>query len=66
MPEWSESSAESAIRGTPEDCAEQLARQFEVGVQHICLCPAGYDLEQVERIATEVLPLLADTPVSAA
>jgi alkanesulfonate monooxygenase len=65
LPEWSESSAESAIRGTPEECAEQLARHFEVGVQHICLCPAGYDLEQIERIATEVLPLLADTPARA-
>jgi probable F420-dependent oxidoreductase len=66
LPEWSESSAESAIRGTPEDCAEQLARQFEAGVQHVCLCPVGYELEQVERIAAEVLPLLADAPVKAA
>jgi alkanesulfonate monooxygenase len=66
LPEWSESSAESSIRGTPEDCAEQLARQFEAGVQHICLCPAGYDPEQVERIAAEVLPLLADAGVGAA
>jgi probable F420-dependent oxidoreductase len=66
LPEWSESSADSAIRGTPEECAEQLARQFDAGVQHICLCPAGYDPEQVERIAAEVLPLLADTPAKAA
>ena len=66
LPEWSESSADSAIRGTPEDCAKQLARHFEVGVQHICLCPAGYELGQVERIAAEVLPLLADVGVEAA
>jgi probable F420-dependent oxidoreductase len=65
LPEWSASSADSAIRGTPEDCAEQLARQFEAGVQHICLCPAGYELEQVERIAADVLPLLAGTSVKA-
>jgi probable F420-dependent oxidoreductase len=61
LPEWSESSAESSIRGTPEQCAEQIAAQFEAGVQHICLCPAGYEQDQVERIAAEVLPLVAPT-----
>jgi alkanesulfonate monooxygenase SsuD/methylene tetrahydromethanopterin reductase-like flavin-dependent oxidoreductase (luciferase family) len=66
LPEWSESSAESSIRGTPEQCAEQLAEHFEAGVQHICLCPADYDREQVERIAAEVLPLLAGASVEAA
>jgi probable F420-dependent oxidoreductase len=66
LPEWSESSAESSIRGTPEECAEQLAKQFEAGVQHICLCPVGYEQEQVERIAAEVLPLVADAYAGAA
>jgi probable F420-dependent oxidoreductase len=66
LPEWSESSAESAIRGTAEQCAEQLAAHFEAGVKHICLCPADYDLEQVERIAAEVLPLVSGAPVEAA
>ncbi|HEU4978302.1 MAG TPA: TIGR03619 family F420-dependent LLM class oxidoreductase [Solirubrobacteraceae bacterium] len=66
LPEWSESSAESSIRGTPEQCAEQLNEQFEAGVQHVCLCPAGYDREQVERIAAEVLPLLEGAGVEAA
>ena len=66
LPEWSESSADSAIRGTPEQCAEQLAEHFECGVQHICLCPADYDIEQVERIAAEVLPLVAGASVKAA
>jgi probable F420-dependent oxidoreductase len=66
LPEWSESSAESSIRGTPEQCAEQIAEQFAAGVQHICLCPAGYDREQVERIAAEVLPLLAGARAEAA
>jgi alkanesulfonate monooxygenase len=60
LPAWSESSPESAIRGTPEQCAEQLAAQFEAGVHHICLCPAYYGMEQVERIAAEVIPLLED------
>jgi alkanesulfonate monooxygenase len=66
LPEWSKASPDSAIRGTAEQCAEQLAEHFAAGVQHICLCPAGYELEQVERIAAEVLPLLADVPIGAA
>jgi probable F420-dependent oxidoreductase len=58
VPPWSEASVESAIRGTPEQCAEQLAAHADAGVQHVCLVPAGYDLDQVERFAMEVRPLL--------
>jgi len=61
LPAWSESSAESAIRGTPEQCAEQIAHYADVGVQHICLVPCDYEQEQVERFAAEVRPLLAAT-----
>lgn len=60
LPAWSESTAESAIRGTPEQCAEQIAEQVAAGVQHICLVPYEYEQEQVERFAAEVMPLLAD------
>jgi alkanesulfonate monooxygenase len=60
LPAWSESTAESAIRGTPEHCAEQIAEHAAVGVQHICLVPYGYEQEQVERFAAEVMPLVAD------
>lgn len=63
LPAWSESTAESAIRGTPEQCAEQIAAHAAVGVQHICLVPHGYEQEQVERFAAEVRPLVADAPV---
>lgn len=55
---WSESTLESAIRGTPEQCAEQLARHLEAGVRHIVLVPADYATEQLEAIAGEVLPRL--------
>jgi alkanesulfonate monooxygenase len=60
LPAWSESSAESAIRGTPEQCAEQIGEQLAAGVQHICLVPCYYEQEQVERFAAEVTPLLSD------
>lgn len=66
LPAWSESTAESAIRGTPEQCAEQIADQAAAGVQHICLCPCNYEFEQVERFATEVMPLVGDLAVGSA
>jgi alkanesulfonate monooxygenase len=58
-PEWSSATPASAIRGTPDQCAEQLAKHIEAGVQHICLIPHAYDQEQVERFVGEVRPLLA-------
>jgi alkanesulfonate monooxygenase len=57
-PEWSNATPDSAICGRPEDCAEQIAAHLDAGVQEICLVPHSYDLEQVERCAAEVLPLL--------
>lgn len=57
-PKWSDATPDSAIRGTPEQCAEQLAAHIKVGVQEICLIPYGYQPQQVERFVAEVLPLL--------
>jgi probable F420-dependent oxidoreductase len=57
-PEWSNATPDSAICGTPEDCAEQIAAHLDAGVQEICLIPHEYDLDQVEQCAAEVLPLL--------
>jgi len=56
--EWSDSTPDSAIRGTPEQCAEQLAEHLAAGVEHVVFVPCGYEMEQVERLAAEVLPLL--------
>ena len=62
--EWSESTSESTIRGTPEQCAEQVQAHIDAGVQHLVLCPYNYAVEQVQRFAEEVLPLLgAESPV---
>ncbi|MFB6673382.1 LLM class flavin-dependent oxidoreductase [Streptomyces sp. NPDC057684] len=57
-PAWSDATPDSAIVGTPEQCAEQLQQHIEAGVQEICLIPHGYEQEQVERFAAEVMPLL--------
>jgi alkanesulfonate monooxygenase SsuD/methylene tetrahydromethanopterin reductase-like flavin-dependent oxidoreductase (luciferase family) len=64
-PEWSSATPDSAICGTPEDCAEQIQAHLDAGVQEICLVPHGYDNEQMERFAAEVMPLL-DTKADAA
>jgi probable F420-dependent oxidoreductase len=58
IPPWSNATVESAIRGTPEQCAEQIAEHARVGVQELVLMPAEYALEQVEVIGQELLPLL--------
>lgn len=64
-PKWSSATPDSAICGTPEECAEQLQIHIDAGVQEICLIPYGYDPEQMERFAAEVMPLLG-TQVGAA
>jgi probable F420-dependent oxidoreductase len=56
--EWSESTPDSAIRGTPQQCAEQLAEHIDAGVRHIVLVPYNYALDQVEALASDVLPLI--------
>jgi alkanesulfonate monooxygenase len=66
MPEWSDATPGSAIRGTPEQCAEQLAAHIEAGTQHIALVPYEYRIEQLERFATEVRPLLETASVASA
>jgi probable F420-dependent oxidoreductase len=62
-PPWSESTADSAIRGTPDQCAEQLAAHVQAGVQHVCLVPWEYGLEQIDAVAGDVLPKLATAGV---
>ena len=55
---WSESTRESAILGTAEQCAEQLERHLAAGVQKIIFVPYKYEMEQIEIIAREVVPRL--------
>ncbi len=58
---WSESTPDSAIRGTPEQCVEQLRAHLAVGVEHVVFVPCGYALEQLDIIAREVIPRLVGT-----
>jgi probable F420-dependent oxidoreductase len=66
VPAWSEATPESAVRGTPEQCAEQIAAFIDAGARHLVFCPYNYETEQVHRLASEVLPLVAGIGAGAA
>ncbi len=53
---WSESTIEHAIHGSVADCVAELRAHVATGVERIILIPYRYQPDQVERIATEVLP----------
>jgi alkanesulfonate monooxygenase len=55
---WSQSTKDSAIIGTVDDCVAQLRAQLAVGVQKLILIPYRYRPDQVEIIAREIIPRL--------
>lgn len=55
---WSQSTPDSAIMGTPEECVEQLMDHIETGIDRIIFVPYKYETEQVEAIATDIVPKL--------
>ena len=55
---WSDSTVESAVYGTVDECVDQLRAHIEVGVKRIIFVPYKYEREQVELIAGEVIPRL--------
>jgi alkanesulfonate monooxygenase len=55
---WSESTKDSAILGTVDECVAQLKEHLAVGVQKLIFVPYKYQPEQVEIIAREIIPRL--------
>ena len=55
---WSDSTTDSAILGTVDECIEQLQAHLKAGVHQITLVPYRFDMEQIELIAAEILPEL--------
>ncbi len=53
---WSDSTTDSAVLGTVDDCVEQLLAHLDAGVQQITLVPYRFDREQIEQIAEEISP----------
>jgi alkanesulfonate monooxygenase len=55
---WSESTADSAIMGTVDECVAQLQAHIDAGVQRIIFVPYKYEAAQAEIIAREIMPRL--------
>jgi alkanesulfonate monooxygenase len=60
---WSESTMDSAIMGTPEECVEQLLPHIEAGLDRIIFVPYKYETEQVDVIAQQIIPMLTKRAV---
>ena len=58
---WSESTAESAIMGTVDECVEQLQKHVATGVDRLIFVPYRYQDEQLEIIAREIIPRLRNS-----
>lgn len=59
---WSQSTKDSAVIGTSDECVAQLRAQLAVGVQKLILIPYRYEAEQVEIIARDIIPRLRAGP----
>jgi probable F420-dependent oxidoreductase len=55
---WSESTKDSAILGTVDECVEQLKAHLAVGTQKIIFVPYRYETQQIETIARDIIPRL--------
>jgi alkanesulfonate monooxygenase len=55
---WSESTKDSAIIGTVDECVAKLKEHLAVGTQKIIFVPYKYEMEQIEIIAREIIPRL--------
>ncbi|HXP73626.1 MAG TPA: TIGR03619 family F420-dependent LLM class oxidoreductase [Stellaceae bacterium] len=55
---WSESTKDSAIMGTVDECVAQLEAHLDVGVQKLIFVPYQYRVDQIEVIAEEIIPRL--------
>lgn len=53
---WSESTVEHAVRGTVEECVEQLRPYVESELDRIIFIPYRYQPDQLELIAREIIP----------
>ena len=55
---WSESTMDSAIMGSPEECVEQLEAHLATGIDRIIFVPYRYEDEQVAALANDIIPRL--------
>jgi probable F420-dependent oxidoreductase len=55
---WSESTKDSAIMGTVDECVAQLQAHLDAGVQKLIFVPYQYRPDQIDVIAKEIIPRL--------
>jgi probable F420-dependent oxidoreductase len=55
---WSDSTKDSAIMGTVDECVAQLKEHLAAGVQKIIFVPYKYEMAQIEIIANKIIPQL--------
>jgi alkanesulfonate monooxygenase len=55
---WSDSTKDSAILGTVDECVAQLKEHIAAGVQKLIFVPYKYQMDQIEIIAREIVPRL--------
>jgi len=55
---WSDSTKDSAIIGTVDECVAQLKEHLAAGVQKLIFVPYQYEMSQIEIIADEIIPRL--------
>ena len=55
---WSDSTKDSAVMGTVDECVAQLKEHLDAGVQKLVFVPYKYDMQQIEIIAKQIVPQL--------
>jgi len=53
---WSDSTVEHAVRGSVEECIEQLQAYVDTELDRIIFIPYRYQPDQIELIAREIIP----------
>lgn len=55
LPPWSKASLDSAIIGSTSQCGEKMNEYLDAGVQNLILIPVGYEMNQMELFARDVI-----------
>src|SRR5262245_41376764 len=55
---WSESTMDSAVMGTADECVEQLQKHLATDIDRIIFVPYKYENEQIEALSRDIIPRL--------
>ena len=57
LPKNSKCNVESSVRGTVEECLDQVREYEKAGVEDLIFIPCNYDISIIEMAAKEILPV---------